>query len=224
MPEFTLQERTQINAAAAAQQKNIYRQLKATRNKTFAINLIRTVHHQIDSHAAKRKKDPGVHFDCKPGCNSCCSLRVEVLPPEAFLIARELSKLPEPALSELKARVASQAAYANGLTMGQFRRPCALLVDGRCSIYAVRPSMCRKLYSQDVEMCKIHGAEIPEDPSLFMQIAVITVGANDGYGQAKFPNFSHELGQALLVALTDDQAEERWYRGEQVFPMLPDSD
>lgn len=220
--ELTEDERRDMDTVTQAQAQKYQRQLRTNRNKTFAITLVRTLHSQIDTQAKQAIAERGIQFDCRPGCDHCCSLRVEVLPPEVFLIARELQKLHKDDLAVLISQIKDQADYAQGRTMGNYRRPCVMLKDGRCSIYEVRPSMCRKLYSLDVNTCRTPGMETLEDSKLFAKIASITVGANEGYGRAKLPNFSHEFTQALLVALSEKDSEDRWYKGHQVFPMLPD--
>lgn len=215
-------ERDEVSKALEAQEKKYYGQLRVTRNKTFAINLVRNLYSQIDAKASQAIKVRGVKFHCKPGCSYCCSLRVEAVPPEIFLLARELRKLPKLEFDALLDQISAQARYANGLRMESYDRPCALLKEGRCSIYDFRPGMCRKLYSLDVNACQTPGADAPEDKELFTDIAALVVGANEGYGRAKFPNDSHELSQALWVALTDEKAEDRWFNGDEVFPVLPD--
>lgn len=220
--DLTEDERRDMDTVTQAQSQKYQRQLRSNRNKTFAITLIRTLHNQIDTQAKQAIAERGIQFDCRPGCDHCCSLRVEVLPPEVFLIARELKKLPKDDLASLVSKIEDQADYARGLSMGNYRRPCVMLEDGRCSIYEVRPSMCRKLYSLDVKSCNTPAMNALEDSRLFATIASITIGANEGYGKAKLPNYSHEFAQALLVALSDKDAEDRWYKGEHIFPMLPD--
>ncbi|NHZ39993.1 YkgJ family cysteine cluster protein [Massilia aquatica] len=222
MFDLTDDERDRLNSTRESQAKKYRQQLRMTRNKTFAINLVRNLYSQVDTQVV-RAKERGLQFDCTSGCNFCCSLRVEVVPPEVFLIARELRKQPKQDFEIQLKKISAQASYANGLNMGRYDRPCALLKDGRCSVYDIRPSMCRKLNSLDVEACRRPGTDAPEDEQMVSNIAAIVVGANEGYGQAKFPNDSHELGQALWVALTDEKAEDRWFSGDTVFQALPDS-
>lgn len=50
-----------------------------------------------------------------------------------------------------------------------------------------------------------------------MKSSTLIYGTSQAYSREKLSNQIHELGQALLVALTDPSAEDRWYRGEQVF-------
>ena len=103
----------------------------------FAANLQRSVDKVV-----QQAGDPKP--ECKLGCAWCCSLLVEAMEPEIFLIAREIRKrAPEEVqaiVETLRARAAATQDDANNLR----RRDCAFLKNKRCSIYEVRPSTCRK--------------------------------------------------------------------------------
>lgn len=77
--------------------------------------------------------------------------------------------------------------------------------------------MCRKYLSLDVEECKKPDDCAAEDSEMVVKSSALIFGTGQTYARAKLSNQNHELGQALLVALTDPGAEDRWYRGEQVF-------
>lgn len=222
MKEITSTEQAEIAAIVAEQEKNFRRKLASNRNKVFAIQLIRTLHGQIDTLAAHVKKKPTVHFDCKPGCSYCCTLRIEVVAPEVFLLAHHLSQLPEPDFATLIHKLKAHAPKATGVRMEDFFLQCPLLEDGKCSVYSVRPVMCRKYFSMDVEECKKSDVSAPEDSDMAMKSAALIYGTTKAYARATLPHNSHELGQALLLALTDRSAEDRWYRGETIFEAIPE--
>ena len=140
------------------------RKLAANRNKIFAINTIRVLHEQVDALTEKVKKKPGVHFDCKEGYSYCCSLGVAATPPEVLLIARHIKQLPLATQTDLLERLKIHAEAARGVSMENHFLPCTLLAEGKCTIYAIRPVMCRKYLSLDVEECKKPDACAPEDP------------------------------------------------------------
>lgn len=204
------------------QEKSLYKAICANKNKVFAINAIRQVHQKIDALASRVQKKPGVRFDCRPGCNYCCSLRVEVTSPEVFLIARHLSKMDKNSISVLMDKLKAHSVRAKGLEMSDYYLQCPLLTDGMCSVYEFRPSMCRKFFSLDIEKCKDPKESVPEDMEMYLTTGSITSGASNAYARAKFPDGIYELGQALLVALTDTKAEDRWFKGEDVFEPIPE--
>jgi len=101
--------------------------------------------------------------------------------------------------------------------------PCPLLVEGSCSVYAIRPFACRSLFSSDAKACEAGFATASAVlvPSLdwprYIACGYITgeIAALDDLGLA-----SHlvELRQALTLMLGDAGVLPRWLAGEDVFP------
>lgn len=70
---------------------------------------------------------------CKPGCGSCCKINVSITKIEAQLISQHTGREPNKSLF---------------LNKSDFHgTPCTFLIDNKCSIYAVRPFVCRRLVS-----------------------------------------------------------------------------
>lgn len=88
-------------------------------------------------------------FDCKPGCSDCCG-PVPMAKPEWQAV-----------------KMAKRAAGADCLS-------CVYLVDGKCSVYADRPYMCR-LFGATVEakLACPHGCG-PDKPLNAKQTAILT--------------------------------------------------
>jgi Fe-S-cluster containining protein len=200
----------------------VTRGLAQNRNRVFAIQLVKTAQEKTDALFSQIRKKPEGQFDCKPGCSYCCSYRIEALPPEIFLIAQQLRKLPADALAAVTARLRARAEKASGLRPEQHNTPCPLLVDSMCSVYESRPFACRRLHSLDVEQCKLPDGMPPENEELNLKAAAVFNGTVEGYLKRHLPSYPHELGTAVLKALEEPDAEERWYKGEQVFDLLPD--
>ena len=112
--------------------------------------------------AARRRHQP---LACGPGCNACCTEMVMVYRPEALRIARGLDEPAQAAIKaqflaaypawkarvgddaeQLAARFTSsdQPGFQEAFT-AQWRKGilCAFNHDGLCTIYAVRPLICR---------------------------------------------------------------------------------
>jgi Fe-S-cluster containining protein len=198
--------------------------LVQNRNKVFAINLVRSVHDKTDALVERISKTPEGRFDCKPGCSYCCSTRTEVLAPEIFLIARELKKLPADQLAVVVGRLGEHAIKARGLRPEHHNLVCPFLQDSMCTVYESRPFGCRRFNSLDVEECKKPDGSPPENEELNMKAAAVLNGTVEGYMKRQLSSIPHELGAAVLKALQEDDAEDRWYRGEMVFDPLPDMD
>jgi uncharacterized protein len=108
-----------------------------------------TLRTRVDAHfeAAVARTPEG--FACRSGCDGCCQVRLTVFEVEAAPLRDALAEL-ERADPDTRARVRRQGRDPDASA-------CALLVDGRCSVYDQRPLICRS-----------HGLPIavrdPEDP------------------------------------------------------------
>lgn len=201
--------------------KKYKKKLRENGSLTFAVNLVATLHSDADD-AVEVVRKQGVRFACGKGCNYCCSTRVEVLPAEVFYIAKKLKEKKADDLPQLIEALEQHAEKAHGVRMENYKIPCPLLKDGICSIYSYRPFMCRKFNSVDVEPCEEHLASIPEADALVMMTAAIGHSAGLAYKGKGLSSIPHEFGQALLVALTDEDALNAWSQGHEVFPRIPE--
>lgn len=121
-------------------------------------------------------------FTCAEGCDSCCHRRFSVFLIEAQPIAAALEAM-QPALRERLREQADSPQHADR---------CALLVDGRCSVYEVRPLICRShgvpvLADGAVDVCPLNFSEheIPRASVLNLDalnepLAMIAQLAHDG--------------------------------------------
>nr|WP_320049867.1 YkgJ family cysteine cluster protein [uncultured Desulfuromonas sp.] len=96
---------------------------------------------------------------CKAGCGSCCRVNVAVLRPEAVNIARYLHKTRNTQeLRLLKKQMRALCVAISGLDDDEriaVRKNCVFLDDaGSCSIYPVRPLLCRSITSTSAADCR----------------------------------------------------------------------
>lgn len=109
---------------------------------------------------------------CTVGCNNCCMLLATASLPEGILIAEELLKKPDwQSLVPVLVSAAKEFCFkgVNYKTYLDKKIQCVFLKEGRCSIYAVRPSVCRYYYSiQDPKHCD------PDNPT--RKVATINAG------------------------------------------------
>jgi Fe-S-cluster containining protein len=96
---------------------------------------------------------------CRAGCDHCCYQSVGVTAPEALAILAHLkAKLSPAELDGFAARIAAHAERTRGLTADERfspALPCPFLAaGGRCSIYEVRPLVCRGMNSLDAHECE----------------------------------------------------------------------
>lgn len=182
-------------------------------NRSSAVYFIANLHRAVDK-IAQQAGDHGQKAECKPGCACCCSVRVEASEPEIFRIARELRKRPADQVSAIIERLRHHVATTDGTR----RTDCAFLVKQLCSIYEVRPAVCRRAHSLSAENCRNFAPEIPQSLEKLLQADVLMKGTSEAYRQIGLNASAHELCSAVLLALTDETAEARWHEGESVFP------
>lgn len=90
---------------------------------------------RVDAHFEAATARSPESFACRAGCESCCHQRLSVFEVEAAPIRAALARL-ERDDPELRARVRTQGRDTEDPR-------CALLVEGRCSVYEQRPLICR---------------------------------------------------------------------------------
>jgi Fe-S-cluster containining protein len=162
---------------------------------------------------------------CKSGCAWCCYQSVEATIPEAILVASHLGDPADPR----RARVLANAASFRGKSEAERRRtgkPCAFLVDNRCSVHEDRPLMCRAMMASDAEGCRAaHAAALAGDPNhpveLFVFAQYFILGDQAGMrGILRDMGLQDdlvELTQAVAAFIEDPGLVERWLAGEQIF-------
>jgi Fe-S-cluster containining protein len=96
----------------------------------------------------------GHHIACRNGCNFCCHIAVSATLVEIDLIASHVRSTWSAAATEaLMTRIESTYRMTVDDRMAT-RTPCPFLVEGSCSIYAVRPFACRRQVSIDASLCE----------------------------------------------------------------------
>ena len=151
---------------------------------------------------------PPLH--CKAGCHYCCCKPGVLLSiPELLRILARIhstfSKADVLALGERAKRYGEQVAGRNFNDLVDESVPCPLLVDGLCSVYDVRPLVCRGYNSTDVDACKKAHSDRTARVPIFAMLKDVTDGATVGAAQslkaAGFNDSLVDLGTALQLAL-----------------------
>jgi Fe-S-cluster containining protein len=161
---------------------------------------------------------------CARGCSYCCYGFVAVIGPEAFRLADAVRAGLSAPIDVATARAA--AALTRGISpddrVGR-KLPCPLLHDGACSVYAVRPLVCRQATSLSLPGCieEFEGVnrtgQIPISGVHLAHASNANVALIGAMLAAGLPTDAYELGAALEVALADPDCERRWLAGENVF-------
>ena len=97
---------------------------------------------------------------CRAGCAYCCHYEVILSPAEAVLIGHHAKhSFSETEAVRLLERTDRILNLRDGKSVSHRARvlhetPCVFLEDDRCSVYEVRPLICRALHSLDRQGCK----------------------------------------------------------------------
>jgi uncharacterized protein len=206
----------QVETALQQQEAATTHALRASRSGSTVLQLAGQVHSGMS--AAIDALPSKAQHACAPGCSFCCYLPVDVLAPEAFRIAAHLQQTRSP--RELTALV--YRLVAHGQHDGA-ARPCVFLTDGRCSIYEVRPMVCRSYNSLARERCEA----FYHDPSLDLRgtkdrvagrlAEAMEDGVIAGLNALGLDAQWYELPSAVLRALETTDGPTRWAQGESVF-------
>jgi Fe-S-cluster containining protein len=153
-----------VRATTAALRSKAAKLLR-TRDAVACAAVSRHVDAVLEGELAAQRAS-GAKIACAPGCTFCCHQRVGVFVHEAVALLRELrNRLPPAEAQAIERRVVANAKTIDGLTPEQHRAAnlrCALLVDGRCAAYDVRPSACARYHSLSRARCE-HSFEHPQD-------------------------------------------------------------
>ncbi|MFO0579013.1 MAG: YkgJ family cysteine cluster protein [Polyangia bacterium] len=152
---------------------------------------------------------------CRAGCASCCHQDVVVFPFELIPLVANLDESPA-----LRERLAD---YTAARAQRRFP-PCPLLgPDHRCSVYDLRPSMCRSENSLSATACaRGPGSHHPKVGEIFMVSIGVLFGACLASRDSGFDWSGYELHRALqhifAAGSTPAQLEARWRSGERLLP------
>jgi Fe-S-cluster containining protein len=165
---------------------------------------------------------------CREGCNFCCFNQVEVTPLEALRIGHYVGQNFSPEDKDaLMARVSRSIGLKAGKSKKKLARlrhqlPCPLLLGGRCSIYPVRPLVCRAMHTFEASACEqeLLGGKL--GPGAYYAhryefVWSISSGLQNGCRETGCQTGVLDLTRALHDFFGQEKPLERWINGEEVF-------
>ncbi len=171
--------------------------------------------------------DADFQIDCSEGCSYCCSSHITVMPQEAFNIGLHLAqKWGESDFTALAEECLETADHLEKTTLKEFTQnyfqPCPFLKENRCSIYEVRPILCRNWISTDLDACKKsfntkNKVTVPQNALIMVQKDLVFSGQ-----QAYLAGFGIKGGigsfmPMLAQILTDFEGSyAKWLSGEKL--------
>jgi Fe-S-cluster containining protein len=188
---------------------------------------VRRVAEYADEALAIVKEEYRPPLHCKAGCSyCCCKPNVLASVPEVVNIVAFVKEMfSTDARRDLEARTRQYWTQMEGRPVEDPTSesvPCPLLVDGRCSVYEVRPLICRGYNSTDVESCRRAHDDATVLVPTFALLKDVATGATIGAAQqlkaAGVNDAMVDLGTALRTVLeADDHFLERVVDGHANF-------
>lgn len=168
---------------------------------------------------------------CGPNCPYCCSMQIRVTPPEAVLVGDYvLSTYSEDQKKELLKRIKHNLELTDGKPLdvkveNWHQTPCIFLESGSCSLYPVRPFICRSWHSLDAGAClkayeqKKSGAEIENYPHRNLIFGTIRKGIIQGCAAKGLQSGIMVITKAVKAIMEyNGDAVTDWLSGKKVFP------
>ena len=171
---------------------------------------------------------PAQALACEAGCAHCCyqyyigTTPFEVLHISA-VIFETYSNTERVQLMERILAAENRKRQQPIADWGLAKFPCPLLVNEQCSVYEIRPFVCRAMNSYDDDRCRMNHETPRNDSSVPMyshqyDIAKFArTGIQQGLSEVGLQNDILELVPALRIALTTPDALLRWLAGERIF-------
>lgn len=137
-----------------------------TADKDAAGSALVTLRTRVDAHFEQAFERSAGGMTCAPGCDQCCHVDLSVFEVEAARIREALRALPDAIRTQVRA-AATQT------------RRCAMLIEGRCAVYAQRPLICRShgapvlLENGRVDHCPLNFTQSAPPPEAVLNLAAL---------------------------------------------------
>ena len=219
---------TTPNDIIKSEKKIATKLLKGSRDPDKVNKSLLNFYASLDNNMSNVASAYHISLECREGCSYCCLLKVDAKAHEIFLIVDYIDdNFTTNEKEELIQRLHESADRIAPLTAQEHLTsniPCGLLVNDSCSIYPVRPSLCRKFHSTSQEIC-IESYERPtdntvpssEDPDLDIAARAAIIGYDEGLKKSKLDLTVYEINKALLYALNDQTYKQSWRKGNKAF-------
>lgn len=210
-----------IEAIAQAEEQRTIEIMSGGKTPEALRKLVRNAHETSDALVADRwEQITGTFLACQPGCGFCCKYRIQASPPEVLVIADYLKgQLRGVEHDDFMSRLhglANEAVNTDVFGWGTIGHICPLLLSTeRCSIYALRPFICRSWHSFSLENC--HRGDCICDSYAYTIPLRILDGLERGLADAGLQGEPVELITGLDEVMGDSEAAKDWLAGRRVF-------
>lgn len=167
---------------------------------------------------------------CADGCAYCCHFDVEARPFEVLEIARHVAKhFPPLQIKQTIERAAKNAAERKATpeeARATLKQACPFLVNNSCSIYVVRPAVCRNYHATDGDNCKAYFDDpAGRLPNTYVDdVFDVANGSSQGFRNAiesvGLDSQSYNLAAAFVEAMKNPAIAKRFSTGKKTFTKL----
>ncbi|MEO5374839.1 MAG: YkgJ family cysteine cluster protein [Alphaproteobacteria bacterium] len=161
---------------------------------------------------------------CHAGCGTCCHTRVttDVATLAAIALFIRETFTPE-AVAALRERLSQEIGRID--TVRPFPA-CPMLENDQCSVYPVRPLVCRGFTSFDETECmREHmggpGGKITGNAVRWKTMKAVAKGSALALARAGLDATPVDLGRSLAAIMDTPDAAERWRAGAFLCPVNP---
>jgi Fe-S-cluster containining protein len=194
-------------------------QLKQARTPNDFLKVQTNINSNTDLHFQRGLEESKQTLACG-NCSFCCYKKVDVSPLEAFLIVDYVRKnFPAAQVEQVKAQARSNFDRIKRISDDEQKAQniaCPLLKDGGCSIYPVRPFVCRREHSMKVEDCE----EVFNNPQtplvserlipILTRFSNITLATAAAHQKLNLDFRCYDLSAAVFEALDQPELFRRW--------------
>ena len=205
----------------------VLNRLRRTSNPADLLSVLRQAHKGFDRAYETAPAAARALVACRAGCGTCCHVPVGVQAHEVLLAAEYIqTRFSAADLESAIARFAAHRAAFAGKSMDEraaLKTPCAVLLDGSCSIYEARPEACRSHHSRNLDGCRSNldtGLDIVDVliPEIRGRMFAVMLGIDQAATDAGFDDRAYDFGSAMHEALTDSLCAVRWMQRQPAFP------
>lgn len=226
---MTLTKRSDILQKAYDMAMDIFR--TGGKNEETALMLTRNLIKYGENLVERIEREKGIKhkIDCKIGCSFCCYSRISLTPAEAVLISHFIKEN-----YSLQKTDALLKRATNNLRLTQDKSeeerinlwgktPCIFLHDDTCSIYDVRPFICRAWHSLSADQCSVafhtsdKDAEIDTTPFRNIILGAVRDGLSHACEAFNCETQPIELTSSIKIILNHPEPVLAWINGEPLF-------
>ncbi len=177
----------------------------------------------------EKKEGLDRRIECNVGCPYCCYTRVTLMPCEALHIGQHIRENYSLRQTDALMKKMSQTLrLAKGISPGELpsfwrKTPCIFLENDKCSIYAIRPFLCRAWHSLSVDQCRRafesdrEDAEIDTTPFRGTIYGAVREGLTHVCRSMGCEWETTDILSSLRIVLAHPDPFTAWIRGENLF-------